>query len=138
MEVNLDKLYKDLYIRIPYDPMIKVGGNPNPFKLSNRIKWMLSYGDCKSIEDAFYNCIPYLRSLSTITNKERSELLKLCNIDGIIEENGTISISNINNAISIKHMRKCLGYLNSHHFDLCDLIPIGLAIEAPKDMYKFE
>jgi hypothetical protein len=27
-------------------------------------------------------------------------------------------------------------WLNAHHFDFRSLIPLGLALEAPKDMYK--
>jgi hypothetical protein len=37
---------------------------------------------------------------------------------------------------SIDESIKLIDWLNVHHFDYRGLIPMGLALEAPKDMYN--
>jgi len=63
---------------------------------------------------------PYLRSMSNMTEEEENEYYAL-------EE---LSRKEPNHGIDI------IDWLNSHHFDYRELIKKGLAIEAPKDMYK--
>ena len=58
---------------------------------------------------------PYLRPMSSMTEKESFEF-----------EYKTVDIT------------QQIDWLNEHHFDHRDLIEKGLALEAPKDMYKFE
>ena len=58
---------------------------------------------------------PYLRSMSSMTDEEENEY--------------------INTFIA---MWDAVDWLNAHHFDYRGLIPMGLAFEAPKDMYKTE
>ena len=58
---------------------------------------------------------PYLRPMSSMTNIERQEYgLVLCD---------ELSINKFD-------------WLNAHHFDYRGLIPKGLALEAPEEMYK--
>lgn len=64
---------------------------------------------------------PYLRPMSSMTEEEKKEL---------------------NNVLEFQYysddscMCESTDWLNKHHFDYRGLIKKGLALEAPKDMYK--
>ena len=60
---------------------------------------------------------PYLRPMSSMTEEEKEEYDKTFDWDYSIQ--GTP-----------------FDWLNAHHFDYHGLIPMGLALEAPEDMYK--
>ena len=68
-----------------------------------------------------YNWKPYLRPMSSMTEEERKEFKKAVvesqNIDGI---SASTYVSD---------------WLISKHFDVRNIIPKGLALEAPEDMY---
>ncbi len=66
---------------------------------------------------------PYLRSTSSMTAKET------------IEWHETILGQRW---ITLDNVERCIDWLLVHHFDFRGLIQMGLAIEAPKDMYKIE
>ena len=65
---------------------------------------------------------PYLRPMSNMTEEEEREYNVFCtrNYLGIDEETASCFMD----------------WLNSHHFDYRGLIEMGLAIEAPKEMYE--
>lgn len=67
--------------------------------------------------------IPYLRSISTMTESERSEYKVLTSGFGFTE---FYKASNV-----------LIDWLNKKMFDHHGLIPKGLAIEAPEGMYEF-
>ena len=92
---------------------------------------------------------PYLRPMSSMTEEEKIELQKAFNIkSSIIGEYGISS----NDSWYVKDRKEPLGfdtirytsfsgvtdYLNSIHVDYRGLIPKGLALEAPKDMYNIK
>ena len=58
-----------------------------------------------------FDCKPYLRSIHKLTKEELEELEFLTDSDYV-------------------------DYCNEHHIDYRNLIPKGLALEAPEDMYK--
>lgn len=64
---------------------------------------------------------PYLRPMSSMTEEEIKEYKHLIN---------RYASSNPDSAINM------INWLNTHHFDYRGLIEKGLAIEAPKGMYK--
>lgn len=65
---------------------------------------------------------PYLRPMSSMTEEEKEKYHELCDsYYGIYFD----SIDSID-------------WLNAHHFDYRGLIPKGLAIEAPKEMYELK
>ena len=64
---------------------------------------------------------PYLRSLSNMTDEEKTLMATIC----------LKYVSNVEGAVS-----ELSDFYNSRHFDYRGLIPMGLALEAPKDMYK--
>lgn len=67
--------------------------------------------------------LPYLRSMSSMTEKELGEYKHLVN---------RYNASNPDSASG------WVDWLNAHHFDYRGLIEKGLALEAPIDMYKTE
>ena len=72
-----------------------------------------------------YNIKPYLRPMSSMTEGEMIEFERLSFIYDTSD--GSMLFS-----------EKGLDWLNEHHFDYRGLIEKGLALEAPKDMYKTE
>lgn len=109
----------------------------------------------EGMEYELENVKPYLRPMSSMTDKEVNELKMICDEEDLRDECGDvvgtiygmtllygkvedvypynlkIKISpNINYAVS--------DYLNSHHFDYRGLIEKGLALEAPEGMYNFK
>lgn len=89
------------------------------------------YGECK-LDDNLYKTIydikPYLRPMSSMTEEERAEYFLLKHRDK----------DRIDNIILISEASALMNWLNKNMFDYRDLIPMGLAIEAPEDMYKTE
>lgn len=83
---------------------------------------------------------PYLRPMSSMTEKEYKEF---CKISGLRKkEEGNYFSNHLpewgNSIITEMVMVRTIDWLNSHHFDYRGLIENGLAIEAPKDMYKID
>ena len=121
-----DLLIKDLCARLPYGVKVKHEAQDFP----STLEWIDVYrmsagikadklgvgGNWGSIE--FIQ--PYLRPMSSMTEEEKEEYKKLQHY----LNDTMLTISLLNN------------WLNEHHFDYCGLIEKGLALEAPKDMYK--
>ena len=63
---------------------------------------------------------PYLRPMSSMTEEEKLCYQAFFNYDGV------------------EYPEEYIDWLNAHHFDYRGLIEKGLALEAPKDMYKTE
>ena len=69
---------------------------------------------------------PYLRPISSMTEEEEKDLCNSC-----------IWLWFANDLRTVMHGDyKCYDWLNAHHFDYRGLIPMGLALEAPEDMYE--
>ena len=72
------------------------------------------------------NCKPYLRPMSSLIGKELDECRATCKHRQ--EGQSVLDCAT----------PQTIDYLISHHFDYRGLIPMGLALEATKDMYKTE
>lgn len=86
---------------------------------------------------------PYLRSMSSMTEKDMDNLNRYVGGDRFIFENGVISV--VQNFYQEGHLYSdhedyvdIIDWLNEHHFDYRGLIEKGLAFEAPEGMYKTE
>lgn len=84
-------------------------------------------------------CKPYLRPMSSMTEKEKKELEKLCHIDFIYDD--IVDFGEFvceGSPIKIKYIVRLIDYLNSHYLDYRGLIPLGLALEAKEGMYNIK
>ena len=105
-------LLKDLCARLPYGVKVRYifdDGSHCPFELSTKI-----LQEC--LDKGF---LPYLRSMSSMTEEEKGEYFN--SYDWEYFEEGTP-----------------FDWLNEHHFDYRGLIGKGLALEAKPEMYKEE
>ena len=113
-------LLKDLCARLPYG--IKVRTTYLSFaedKLETR-DIELTYYNAGYLDNHWIEAKPYLRPMSSMTEEEENEWMKL----GFkVLKKGVSSIIEYD-------------WLNEHHFDYRGLIEKGLALEAPKDMYE--
>ena len=113
-----DILLKDLCFRLPYGLKCEVNG---------QVREMTGIlVDDKTIQFDFLNydvseVKPYLRLLDSMTEEENSECGYFYTNFGFMDA-ASAPIFVI--------------WLLEHHFDFCGLIEKGLALEAPKDMYK--
>jgi hypothetical protein len=132
-------LLKDLCGRLPYHVRVKVwlkdGTTEEGF-----YDFEHNYEDVMK-DFFFYNKLndlkPYLRSMSSMTEEEKKELLQISNFDSDVDDICYDSICCIERtSIDITDIANFISWLNAHHFDYRGLIEKGLALEAPKDMYN--
>ena len=125
-------LLKDLCARLPYKVKGQAVSNGEIYRISSIISVSPSGEALLMLYDNNIDFVtleqtkPYLRPMSDMTAEEVDEYNELCACNvpfpGIVEE----SVADF------------MDWLNSHHFDYRGLIEKGLAIEAPKDMYKID
>ena len=127
-----DLLLKDLCARLPYGVKIYIPGYTGPQILcgidADKLLFGTKYtGVCEHIfgrkDELHFK--PYLRPLSSMTEDEQRMLDSMCN--------GVEMVSRLS---GLKMFDKAFEWLNKNHFDYRGLIEKGLALEAPKDMYK--
>ena len=120
-------LLKELCARLPYHVIVEYkGANVDLTQYARSVK--------------LESCKPYLRPMSSMTDEDVKEIQKI-NWQFCKPENGLIEcfVGDADDGYcSVSQMARIINYLNAHHFDYLGLIPMGLAIEAPKDMYKTE
>ena len=117
-------LLKDLCARLPYNVIINCTEeddkktNFNCFLAPDMIK------DIKS-ETAYWIIKPYLRPMSSMTKEEEKEHVE------IVFKSQDCSLENNESATTIVN-----DWYLSKGFDVRGLIPKGLALVAPKEMYE--
>jgi hypothetical protein len=131
-----DLLIKDLSARVYYGIICQC----NPIEqIENKKDYIVrgidENGSIIIYDNSKYaiNCYkPYLRKISSATEKEKEEIRSIkeniC-LYGILP--GTFSIND-------EYINKLVDFYNSHHFDYRGLIEKGLALEAPKGMYNIK
>ena len=138
-------LLVDLCARLPYGVVVELD---EKFRFNKGTRVLV-----KELLDLY--CVegmkPYLRPMSSMTEEEAKEIATLHGLKNILSvkitdeyidviiddgfsstEKITLWYDEIISSIEI------FDYLNAHHFDYRGLIPKGLALEAPKGMYKEE
>lgn len=105
-------LIKDLCARLPYGVKIYHIYSEKPVRFNS--KHLNQIGVVK--------ILPYLRPMSSMTKEERKEY------DTTFAYYGDCPCYTI----------ETFDFLNKKHFDFRGLIPMRLALEAPKDMYVFK
>lgn len=152
-------LLKDLCARLSYRTFAQWHHKAlNEFR-DVKIMKISTYG--KNIDDYYINVLcqpepgvdyeasivdikPYLRPMSSMTEEEFEKLkeysgLKYEQLDLASYQNGTYKcldfyLSEVPSYVVIL----VFDWLNEHHFDYRGLISMGLALEAPDDMYKIK
>lgn len=118
-------LLVNLCTRLPYGVKVLYKGQVREIQHIEPL-----YNELKLLETSFNYTIgiedikPYLRSLSNMTKEEEKEY---CNLKAKFIYRGQYLITDV---------YELFVWLNKNHFDYCGLIEIGLALEAPKGMYK--
>ena len=95
--------------------------------------------NCDVVNALSDNIKPYLRSMSSMTEEERKELSKRYNwrINGVIQiRHHSDGYWDDDIECSTEDYLWLFTWLLKNHFDFMGLIPKGLALEAPEDMYK--
>ena len=78
---------------------------------------------------------PYLRPMSSMTDKEKDELYTAMDWYGEIDESGNVYTKG-QEKVYRETFYEYTDWLISHHFDYRGLIPMGLALEALEKMYN--
>lgn len=120
-------LLKDLCTRLPYNVIVRcyfVDGGGEEVLDTTDIADLL-YNEENS---EFQKYKPYLRPMSSMTEEERNEYLSIK-----MQETERVALAEVYRPEAISEI---IDWLNKHHFDYRGLIEKGLALEAPKGMYK--
>ena len=124
-------LLKDLCSRLSYGVIVKY--HNKDFKLeaidadsselfSDGVYMELDYDDIK----------PYLRPMSSMTEEEKNEYTRF----RYVEHHEWDGHSTYTEYVEVEEINNYFDWLNKNMFDYLVLIPMGLALEAPEDMYK--
>ena len=124
-----EQLFKDLSARLPYHVIVKVWLKDGTTE-EGSLDLEHNYGNV--LQDAFYfgkvkEIKPYLRPMSSMTKEEYEELKSISSYYGFAP------YEYIDDWCPNYEM---IDWLNKHHFDYRNLIEKGLALKAPKGMYK--
>lgn len=112
-------LLKDLCARLPYEVILLAPSGKVTYETDGNTAAELL------VEEGWK---PYLRSMSSMTEEERRELLSFGAVVRL--KNGeVIDVS----CVGFEHHAIVQDYLNSHHFDYRGLIERGLAIEVTEE-----
>ena len=151
-EKNL--LLQDLCARLPYKVIVETrynlyeGYGKEAHIVGEKIRdgLLIGMGDRENLIISFedYNwesfspesIKPYLRPLSTMTEEEKKEVSILLNYEFYIDDDCALVAEDDRHRIRLDLMQVYIDWLNAHYFDFYGLISMGLAIEAPKGMYK--
>lgn len=138
-------LLKDLCTRLPY--RVKVGddlGRIYELPIGNTYLIDLFYENGNYVEPPIK---PYLRPMSSMTEKEKEELIGCLRLGEYakyfkVEEDGGIETSDINDLhyvyFGTDSTSRYTDWLNANHFDYRGLIEKGLALKAPEGMYNLK
>ena len=129
------KLWTDLSARVMYHPKIRV---TNTY-LNQTYDDVLTMANFTQYAEVKYEVKPYLRPMSNMTKAEIEELKELTGTDAV-KQYGFSYSGLIGECFGMMYddCSTIVDYLNSNYLDYRGLIPMGLALKAPKDMYKNE
>lgn len=128
-------LIKDLCARLPYG--VKVQVTQVPIRLSK--DETLTYNRMYSLDesDEYITIKPYLRSLSSMTEEEKSEFINCAGYEVKESVNGRHYEYYLKDFVGTKEEPianvDAIDWLNEHHFDFRNLIEKGLAIEVTEE-----
>lgn len=137
-------LIKDLSARLPYGVICACSFYNGQYNQQKKLLKIMSYTTnpyCVELDNGEYmpsaymldDIKPYLRPMSSMTEEERKEY------EGFIIHREHINAQGQERYIacfSFGNVPRLIDWFNAHHLDWRGLIPMGHALEAPKDMYK--
>lgn len=137
-----DLLLRDLCARLPYKPIVQIGNygacnlrgidHDNSAELRDRaIVWNGQYYPSSTISFPIIDCKPYLFPLSSMTKEQLFEVQEILGKNEI--EIGDCFLSIVDserNTISYLEILAVIEWFYKNHFDINNLIPMGLAIDA--------
>ena len=129
-------LFKDLSQRLRYNVKCNVYDRIGVLTGLNDYGAEIDYGNGEDTTCEIQYCLPYLRPMSSMT---KEELFEVQNIIGKGVEVNIDFISIVDSSIkafSYLELQALFDWLNKNMFDYLGLIPMGLGIKAPRDMYK--
>ena len=131
---EIQLLLKDLSARLMYGVMCQVDDGVAGLNDGKLVEIDISKELVKFEVDYYWDAYiddvkPYLRPMSSMTEEERNEYLSIK-----MQETERVALAEVYRpeAISI-----IIDWLNAHHFDYRNLIEKGLALKAPKELYKY-
>lgn len=126
-------LLKDLCARLPYGVLVFIR-KPFGCVMSEEEEAELTTDTLQEFienDDMLMRVLPYLRPMSSMTSKEWLEYCDAC-----VEDEKSWTWARTGKEYKFTPITHREEFLNAHHFDYRGLIPKGLALEAPEDMYK--
>jgi len=146
-------LTKDICARIPYDLKVNYADKVYDVLGYTNNKLIIVLPFMSNLEGhPVETCKPYLRSMSSMTEEEKLELLEVIvgkdaikyfqvlpdgsidNTDAAYQDLNNFTIHWIN--FNVVNITFYLDWLNKKKFDYRGLIPMGLALPAPEGMYN--
>ena len=130
-----DLLFKNLCARLPYHTRVKVWLKDGTTE-EGALDLEHNYGDV--LRDAFYydkivKIKPFLFPLSSMTEEQLFEVQEILGKNEIEIGDGFLSIIDSGrNTITYLEILAVLEWFYKNHFDVNNLIPMGLAIDATK------
>ena len=129
-------LLKDLCARSYYQPFVQL--NPGAYNKSEKC-WICGISgediylnvDSDPFSLRNFNILPYLRSMSSMTEEEKYIYRHM--LGATLNSEGESIMF-----VYVEDFPTVIDWLNAHHFDYRGLIEKGLALEAPEGMYKIE
>lgn len=115
-------LLKDLCARLPYGVNLHIEfyNLQDDGELASRDVKLTTGNICYCFDNSHWvNFKPYLRSMSSMTDEEKDYVIHLAELP-----------------CAAQTCEQKVDFFNSHYIDWRNLIPKGLALEAPDGMYK--
>lgn len=119
-------LLKDLCARFPYGVICQLSNKGSAVLITEK----LGLGGLEHFIVGSMCVKPFLRPMSSMTEEEREKWTSIINYT-LNKEKGEMSVS-----VLVDDVSEYTDWLDKNMFDYRGLIPMGLAFEAPKDMYK--
>lgn len=130
---DTELLFKDLSQRLHYKVKCNVYGRIGVLTGLNDYGAEIDYGNGEDTTCEIKYCLPYLRSMRSMTEKELHEVQKILGKGVEIHIDFISIVDSSINSFTYLELQAVFDWLNKKMFDYLGLIPIGLAIEVTEE-----